>query len=161
MPPPSPRAKSVPALSGEAFDIGFLLADVMRLTRVAFDRHMRALGVTGATWRIIAYLSRSDGRTQIELARQLDVSRVAIGQMIDRLEKSGHVERRADPRDRRVWRIYLTDKAHEITARVLEASRGVHAQMYEGADTASLKAGLTRLRDNLAAGAQRGKRSRT
>src|SRR3546814_19767249 len=47
---------------------------------------------------------------QVDLARQLDVGKVTIGGLIDRLEASGYVERRADATDRRVRRVFITDK---------------------------------------------------
>ena len=48
------------------FDAGFQLAEVTRLMRAAFDQRMRAIGLTSATWRVLVYLGRSDGRTQID-----------------------------------------------------------------------------------------------
>ena len=34
--------------------------------------------------------------------------------MIDRLEESGLVERRRDPKDRRAWQIFLTERARPL-----------------------------------------------
>lgn len=46
--------------------------------------------------------------TQTALAADLDLTKVAIGGLIDRMEQSGFVERRADQRDGRIKRVYLT-----------------------------------------------------
>jgi DNA-binding MarR family transcriptional regulator len=40
----------------------------------------------------------------------MDVEPITLGRMIDRLQEAGMVERRADPADRRAWRIHLTAK---------------------------------------------------
>jgi len=90
------------------FEIAFSIDDVNRLLRLAFDERMDALGLTKSSWRLISNLSREDGMSQIELSRRLGISRVSTGWLIDRLEKSGRVARRADSSDRRVWRVYLT-----------------------------------------------------
>jgi len=93
------------------FEIAFSIDDVNRLLRLAFDERMNALGLTKSSWRLISTLSRENGMSQVELSRRLGMSRVSIGWLIDRLEKSGHVERRADANDRRVWRVFLTTTA--------------------------------------------------
>eukprot|EP01035_Chromulina_nebulosa_P042631 gene42631-57717_t len=47
--------------TGARIEIGYGLADVTHLLRMAFDQRMRKMGLTTATWRVIAYLSREDG----------------------------------------------------------------------------------------------------
>lgn len=93
------------------FEIAFSIDDVNRLLRLAFDERMNEMGLTKSSWRLISALSREDGMSQVELSRRLGMSRVSIGWLVDRLVKSGHVERRADSNDRRVWRVYLTPSA--------------------------------------------------
>ena len=74
-----PTADAQSAAPEARFEIGFGMADVMRLMRLAFDQRMRILGLTGSTWRVVAYLSRQDGQTQAQLADHLEISRVALG----------------------------------------------------------------------------------
>src|SRR5204862_397702 len=81
--------------------LGFLIHDVSRLRRSAFDRCLKPLNVTRSQWWVLAYLSREDGMTQSQLAEELDLGKVAVGGLIDRLEKSGLVRRDADATDRR------------------------------------------------------------
>ncbi len=52
--------------------------------------------------------------TQTELADTLEVERISVGRMVDRLVDNGLVERRNDPADRRVWRLHLLPSAYEI-----------------------------------------------
>lgn len=95
--------------------VTFLLHDMARTMRQAFDTRARALGVTRAQWRALLYLMHRDGATQTELADGLEVERITAGRMVDRLVESGLVERRADPSDRRVWRLHLLPAAFDIT----------------------------------------------
>lgn len=94
--------------------LGFLLADVSRLMRKRFDRRARILGLTRAQWRVMALLRRREGINQTALAEILEIEPITLGRHIDRLQENGWVERRPDPDDRRVWRIFLTEKAQPV-----------------------------------------------
>jgi MarR family transcriptional regulator, transcriptional regulator for hemolysin len=94
--------------------LGFLIHDVSRMRRSAFDNFMRPLGITRTQWWVIAHLSRQDGMTQIQLADVLDVGKASLGNVIDRLEAAGLVERRSDPIDRRANRLFMTRKACQM-----------------------------------------------
>lgn len=109
---------------------GYLLADVTRLMRAAFDDKMLELGLTASSWRVLVYLHRQDGTSQAELARQLEVSRASLGQMIDRLEGSGHVTRAGHPDDRRVWCVHLTAKARAMMPDVNQKAKSLHAASF-------------------------------
>jgi len=88
--------------------IGFLISDVARLMRTAFDRRVRRLGLTRSQWLVINRLYRRPGATQSELAEMLEVEKATAGRMVDRMEKKGWVVRRPDAADRRVNRLHLT-----------------------------------------------------
>lgn len=87
--------------------LGFLIHDVSRLRRNAFDRCLKPMSVTRSQWWVLAYLSRQDGMTQSQLAEALGLGKVAVGALVDRLEKAGIVRRATDARDRRVNRLFL------------------------------------------------------
>lgn len=91
--------------------IGFLISDVARLMRTAFDRRVRGLGLTRSQWLVINRLYRRPGATQSELAEMLEVEKATAGRMVDRMEKKGWVVRRPDAADRRVNRLHLTAEA--------------------------------------------------
>ena len=83
------------ALSDDERHIGFLISDVARLMRTAFDRRVRGLGLTRSQWLVINRLHRRPGATQSELAEMLEVEKATAGRMVDRMEKKGWVVRRA------------------------------------------------------------------
>ena len=88
-------------------DLLFLLHDVARLLRMDADRRARAHGMTRAQWALLIWLERQPGLSQKELAELLEVEPISVARLIDRLEARGMVERRPDPRDRRIWRLHL------------------------------------------------------
>ncbi|MGN6514798.1 MAG: MarR family winged helix-turn-helix transcriptional regulator [Rhizomicrobium sp.] len=101
-------------------DFLILLNDVARLLRTRFDQMARTRGMTRAQWVILARLSRQPGMSQNELASLCEVEPITVGRLIDRLEARGLVERRSDPKDRRVRRLHLLPAAQpfleEITS---------------------------------------------
>ena len=99
-------------------NVGFLLHDVSRLLRKRFDRRARALGLTRAQWRVLVHLAPRQGLNQSALADILELDNVTLGRHVDRLEATGWLERRADPADRRAWRLHLTDQARPILGRM-------------------------------------------
>ncbi len=118
--------------------LGFLIHDVSRLRRSAFDRCLKPLNVTRSQWWVLAYLSREDGMTQSQLAEALDLGKVAVGGLVDRLEKSGLVRRDADADDRRVNRVYLEPKSQPLIARMRKAGHKLNQQIWAGLTSGSL-----------------------
>jgi len=125
--------------------LGFLIHDVSRLRRSAFDRCLKPLNVTRSQWWVLAYLSRKDGMTQSELAEELDLGKVAVGGLIDRLEKSGLLRRDADASDRRVNRVFLEPKSKQLIAKMRKVSHGLNEQILDGLADAKLEAAVTTL----------------
>ena len=108
---------------------GFLIHDVSRLRRIVVDRALKPLGLTRSQWWVLAFLSRRDGMTQTALAADLDLTKVAIGGLIDRMETSGFVERRSDKRDARARRVYLTRAGQKLVSTIRESVDAVEADI--------------------------------
>ena len=133
-------------------NIGTMLAQVSRLLRRSFDERARGIGVTRPQWQVLSLLSFHAGINQGGLAELLEVEPITLGRMIDRLQDAQMVERRADPTDRRAWRLFLTDKGQ----RLLDELRPFAYETYEIAlegvseeERAALMASLGRMRTNL------------
>jgi DNA-binding MarR family transcriptional regulator len=92
----------------EANYIGFLLSDVSRLSRILIERAIKPLPITSSQWWILLFLTQRDGMTQTELADGLDRTKVAVGTLLERMERLGMIERRPDKSDARMRRVFLT-----------------------------------------------------
>ena len=98
--------------------IGVVISDVARLLRTEFDRRVRRLGITRAQWLVLTRLHRRPGASHSELAEMMEVEKATAGRMIDRLVANGWVERRSEPGDKRVKRVYLTREAERVHKRI-------------------------------------------
>lgn len=96
-------------------DFGLQLTRLGRHWRQAVDAQLRAYGLTAATWRPLFHLGNlGDGVRLKDLAEALDMERPSLGQLVDRLEREGLVERRDAPDDRRGKTIHLTGAGRDI-----------------------------------------------
>lgn len=107
--------------------LGFTIGDVTRLWRREFDRRAAHLGLTRVQWRALRRIERFQGMTQVELAEDLELAPIAVGRVLDRLEKAGFVERRPDPKDRRCWRLHLAPGS----AKVMGGVDGIAADLID------------------------------
>ena len=107
--------------------IGVVISDVARLLRTEFDRRVRRLGITRAQWLVLTRLHRRPGASHSELAEMMEVEKATAGRMIDRLVANGWVERRSEPGDKRVKRVYLTPEAERVHKRIWRVAEGLES----------------------------------
>ncbi len=135
---PRPKKKKKPEIRRIAAQpylrIGFLVHDVSRMRRTLFDQSVKDLGITRAQWWALANLSRHEpeGMVQSDLARLLDIGKVSVGGLIDRLEAAGLVERRFDSADRRLKRVYVTPAGYEVIDKMTEVGRSLNSKIMAG-----------------------------
>ncbi len=149
-----PSADAADLEGGDGLDwaVGAALDDVHRLFTRLFDRRMAKLGLTRAQWRVLTFLFRRDGMTQSALADLLEMERAPLGRLLDRLEESGWVERRADPGDKRAKRVFRTGKIDPLLPTVKTDAHDVLSGALSGFDDAERRAvlgALSRMKANL------------
>ncbi len=131
---------------------GFLLADLSRLMRQAFQQRTGASNLTLAQARVLLYVARHEGIRQVELAGLLEVQPITLARLIDHLHEEGLVERRNDPSDRRAYHLHLTPAATPRLQALREVVAEVRADALRGVDpeaAALVLATLHTMRDNL------------
>ncbi|MCX5480858.1 MarR family winged helix-turn-helix transcriptional regulator [Kaistia geumhonensis] len=133
--------------------LAFLINDVARLIRRAFDQAAQGCSLTRAQWQVLAFLHKNEGSNQAAVAEALDVEPITLSRHIDRLEALGFVTRLPDPTDRRARRLYLTPAVQPQLAEMKVIGRSVMTSALEGVDetdTERLIAVLTLMRANMA-----------
>ncbi len=133
--------------------LGFLVTDISRLMRRAFQQKLDGSDMTLAQARALTYVSRHEGVRQVDLAELLEIQPITLARLIDQLADAGLVERRADPDDRRAYRLYLTAAAAPRLAAIRQVAATVRAHALDGLDKqqiASVIAALHKMHANLA-----------
>ena len=135
-----------------AIELGYLIADLRRVYTRVFDRAAATHGLTHVQWRVLKQLQGSEGLTQAALAEALVMEPIAVGRVVDRLQKAGFVQRRADPGDRRCWRLHLDPASTPVIEAVDAMARQLRASFVDGTDRndlAQVVRVLGQLHDNL------------
>jgi MarR family transcriptional regulator for hemolysin len=134
-------------------ELAFLLVDAGRKLNDAYDLSMKPLGLTRSQWRVVAYVSRTPGVSQTEVAESIECSRMAITSLLDRMQSKGLVERREVENDRRVRAVFLTDKGSALVRQMNKTAVRVLEQVFAGttpADRQQLQQLLETLKANSA-----------
>lgn len=116
----------------EADELVFLLEEVPRKLRKLFDAATINFGLSRTQWRALAYICRTPGLTQTELAKHLEMERASVGHVIDQLETAAFVERRSAEGNRRVWALHLLPNAIEILPTLREAADRIYERVLTG-----------------------------
>jgi DNA-binding MarR family transcriptional regulator len=124
------------------FRLGFLVHDVSRLRRTVVDKALKPLGITRSQWWVLANLSRriGEGMMQTELAKVLDIGKVALGGLLDRLEANGYIVRKADPIDRRAKRVEMTRAGAALLEQIHDHTTSLNKDMMKGVSAADIRA---------------------
>jgi DNA-binding MarR family transcriptional regulator len=115
---------------------GFVLYETARLLTKRFDQRAKHLGLTRAQTQLLAYLVLHEGINQTGLADLLEIEPISLARLIDRMEQAGWVERRPDPKDRRAWLLFLTEKTKPVFSKMVEVGKEVRADALQGFTTA-------------------------
>jgi DNA-binding MarR family transcriptional regulator len=90
------------------------LRAVRQLLRRPLDAMIAQGGLTGPQQAAMGALVKSGGLSLKDLSRELGLAHSTVSGIVDRLEKRGMVERKADGADRRVSRIVPTRQVRQF-----------------------------------------------
>ncbi len=120
--------------------------------RYAYDASFAPLGLNLTQASMLAYIVEFGPSTQTKIANHLGHGRAATGSAIDQLEQSALVERLADPTDRRVKLVQVTNTGLEMAEKVRELDLYLSKELRSDisrSERRALASVLTRLQSNL------------
>lgn len=134
----------------ESLDL--LFAQICRLKHSRVRTLLEALGLYEGQPALLRSLWEEEGLTHTELARRLHVRPATVTKMIQRMERSGFVERRPDPADQRLSRVYLTRSGCSVQEAVRQVWRTLESEAFSGfsgEERAQLQNFFRQIRENL------------
>ena len=114
---------------------GFLISRIKQTGTRIFDRMLATSGIdefNGAQGRILYVLWQSDEISISSLSAQTSLANTTLTAMLDRMENSGLIIRKFDPRDRRNRLIVLTEKAKSLKGDYTRISEKMNEIYYTG-----------------------------
>jgi DNA-binding MarR family transcriptional regulator len=114
---------------GARVERDFLIAllEVARHLRTHADRSARKHRMTWARWMILTRLEGQPDLSQSELSAIAGIAPITVARLVRHIEALGLVERQADPKDARIWRLRITRAA----APALRDSKRCQAELDE------------------------------
>jgi DNA-binding MarR family transcriptional regulator len=146
---------STPAYVTDELD-RFPTARIMRLARKlrrAFDEQLVPHGLTSVQFGLLNRLASADGLVQAELSRRMAIEPATLTGILQRLERDGWLRRSCDANNRRLQRVWLTEKARaelEALRRLQERHRRRSLGGLTPGDLIQLEILLDRIEANLA-----------
>lgn len=98
----------------------------------ALERSLDSFGLHRAQHRLLMTLACDRCLSQVELAKNLEVSPATIAVTLKSLEKAGLISRRAHQEDNRVNSVELTDAGRKIVEESREVFQALDERMYRG-----------------------------
>lgn len=111
-----------------------------------------AYGLGEGQPRLLKHLACEDGLSQAELARRSNLEPATVTVGLNRLEKAGLVERRADADDLRITRIWLTKSGRELDETLGHVFIECEEECFEGfapEEREQFAGFLRRMKDNM------------
>ena len=95
--------------------IGYHLGMAAKKVRARFSQLMKEHGIDfgHGGWIVLSRLWEEDGLNQQEISDRSNVAKPNISNYLDKLEKDNYIVRITDPEDRRIYRVYLTNKGKD------------------------------------------------
>lgn len=124
---------SVAAADTAPESIPLALHDVARGWRNRLDERLRPLGLSCAMWAVIRRLAAEPAAlTQRELAEAVGIEGPTLVRLLDRLEQNGIARRVADPGDRRIKRVTLSEQSRPSWDASLRAGLELSTELTRG-----------------------------
>jgi len=98
------------------FQVGRIARKMTRVTR----ERLAPYGLTTTQFFLLTALYEEDGIPISALAQKVALDKATLTGLLDRLERDGLAERKADRADRRAIRVYLTPKAESVRVKLTE-----------------------------------------
>ena len=133
-------------------ELGTILRHVSRTHRKLSWVYYRECGFSTGQPPILRYLHENDGCIQSDLSRFFHLEPATITSNLTNMERDGLVERRPNPTDRRVWRVFLTEKGQQAYEKLQKNDEIIARQCFEGFsedEEALAKEILLRLQSNM------------
>jgi DNA-binding MarR family transcriptional regulator len=130
----------------------FLLANICHLHHTRAHQLFEALGLYRGQPPVLLALWEKEGLTQTALAERLQNTPATVTRMLQRMEKSGFIQRKPDPEDQRISRVYLTEAGRLIKTHVEAVWKAMEAETFvnfKPEESVLLRRFLLQIRENL------------
>jgi MarR family transcriptional regulator, organic hydroperoxide resistance regulator len=110
--------------------LDFLLANICHLHHTRAYQLLEGFGLYRGQPPVLRALWQQEGLTQTELAEKIKITPATMTKMLQRMEKTGFIQRKADSEDQRVSRVYLTDTGRTVQKDIEDVFRQTEEETF-------------------------------
>ncbi|WML42955.1 MarR family transcriptional regulator [Neobacillus sp. PS3-40] len=132
--------------------LGFMISATNTKMKNHLAKTLEPYNVTHEQWVLLIRLWEQDRISQKELSVKSMKDQPTTARILDKLEKRGLIQRKANPEDRRSFLIYLTKEGQELETPLKGLVRQEMLKSFRGLtdeDQTQLRVLLKRIMDNL------------
>jgi DNA-binding MarR family transcriptional regulator len=109
--------------------IVFLLAKAYQKAHGNLKKRLHAYGLTPIQFLTLTALEEEDGIPAGEIGKRLVLDNATLSGVLDRLSDRGWVEKQTDLNDKRLLRVFLTDKSKGLQADLAQEREQANAEI--------------------------------
>jgi DNA-binding MarR family transcriptional regulator len=103
--------------------MGKYISILYRSGNIYFSNEFEKYNIGSGQYLFLMFLSHSEGVTQEEMSSRLFIDKGTTAKAIKRLEDEGYIKRSVDDKDKRAYKVYLTEEGRKVT---VEISKVLH-----------------------------------
>ena len=115
-----------------AESLGLLINKLAHAMALDMDRRLKSSEVTMSQWAMLKQLWRQEGRSQVELQELLGLDAATVTGLVQRMTQLGLIQRRPDPSDKRVQRVFLAERGRALEQTTVAFEEEVNAHALAG-----------------------------
>ena len=119
-----------------------------RNTQKFFDKVLSRYDIGSGQLLSLFFINEHEGITMQELAQSGEVDKGTVTKSIQRLIEQGYVQARTDDNDRRIKRLYTTEKVAEVMKSLYEYRKELRSKLSTGLDFEAFEALLDAVTEN-------------
>ena len=132
--------------------LSFLFRRTDRQLRRCIEKKVNHTGVYQSQHRLLMHLNHHPNCSQIEIAREMEISPAAVAVSLKKLESGGYITRETTESDNRTHRVTITPKGRSVIERSEQMFWETEKAMFEGfseEEMQSLQQFFERIYENL------------
>lgn len=125
---------NAPGMNGDhaPTSLAFLLSQVGIHASKRFAERIATVGLQPPLFRVLNLVDAAEGESQQAIATGIEIPPSRMVALVDELERLGLVERRPDPKDRRVRALFLTAEGRRCLARGRKIAKQHEEELTKG-----------------------------
>ena len=96
-----------------------------------FAAQAHSIEITAREYEVLAAVARADGLSQTDIMYDTGIDRSSTAQLVGRLVRRNWLQRRRTSKDRRVYRVRLTERGRDALAKTKPLSRSTETVLLD------------------------------